>query len=270
MKNGEVTFHAAGIADKGRISSNKEGNFYSVEDRGLFIVSDGIGGGAAGEKASEFVVRSLPLLLKPLRLPCPEMLYEEVAEEFRQAIIKVSSELRALSLQSSEYKNAGATFVACQILGHRALVTHLGDSRAYRLHKGFFERLTADHSVVETLYRAGKIDKKHMKSHPARGVITHYIGMAGEVRPELKIVPIEEGDSILLCSDSLSGMISDRAIGTILMDDLSLSDKLERLIMRVNLAGGKDNITALLIGAGDCRPGVKTCHTLKIKRAVFS
>jgi protein phosphatase len=268
MELQRLVHRASGLTDTGRIRENNEDSYSIDEDLGLYVVSDGIGGGLAGEKASEIVVRALPMLLKAFQAQNPYATAQEALQHLGQAVVTISIELREHASQFSEYRGAGATLLAAQVLGGSLLLAHLGDSRAYRLRKGVFERLTGDHSIVDALYRAGTIKKRQLKSHPARGVVTQYAGMAGEAKPDLTIVSLEEGDRILLCSDGLTGMLSERLIGRIMLEFSTIEEQVDRLVEGANLAGGRDNITVVLISFGEER--IDNSDRLIVKKWVNS
>ena len=123
----------------------------------------------------------------------------------------------------------------------------MGDSRAYRLRAGRFKQLTKDHSLTELLLSSGDITPEEAATHPARGRLTRNVGMEGEPLPQTRLLKFSAGDQLLLCSDGLTGMLSDNQILSILLKATPLEMQCRRLVDAANEAGGKDNITVVLL-----------------------
>jgi protein phosphatase len=150
----------------------------------------------------------------------------------------------------------GSTVVCALVRGNQVLIAHMGDSRAYRLRGGRLKQLTRDHSLVELLIRSGDITLEEAATHPSRGRLTRNIGMDGEPLPQTCLLKHRAGDQLLLCTDGLTGMISDEQIKTILSESSPLETRCQRLVDAANQAGGKDNVTVLLLSivGGERRP----------------
>jgi protein phosphatase len=141
----------------------------------------------------------------------------------------------------------GATVVMVLILGRRAYVAHMGDSRAYLFRRGRLTPMTDDHSIVGILLRQGEISEAEAREHPARGRVSRYVGMEGEVYPDVRVEVLRKADRLLLCTDGLNGMISDAQIKRILTANRDPQQASQALVDAANRAGGEDNVTAVVV-----------------------
>ena len=245
--------HAAGMTDKGKVRENNEDNLFCDEKRGLFIVSDGMGGHQAGEVASKAVVTVLPPMIEQLAagLGKPTQSKEPYQRVLRDAILQLSQNLRDESKGKAGLQGMGATVVVVWVIGSRAHMAYMGDSRIYLLRGGKLTPMTTDHSVVALLLRHGQITPEEAKDHPARGRLSRYVGMEGDTFSDLLTVTLERGDRLLLCSDGLTGMVGDKDIAKVLSKYQDPEKACKVLIQMANEAGGKDNITALIINVDE-------------------
>jgi protein phosphatase len=149
------------------------------------------------------------------------------------------------------YKGMGTTVVLAQIVGENIYVAHVGDSRCYRIRGDEIYQITRDHSLLED-YKEAKPDmtEEEERNFPHRNVITRALGMRDTVQVDLRSEPVAAGDKYLLCSDGLSGMVSDAGILDIIRSAEGLEPAVEELIRRANEAGGIDNTTVLIL---ECR-----------------
>ncbi|MBF0344986.1 MAG: Stp1/IreP family PP2C-type Ser/Thr phosphatase [Nitrospirae bacterium] len=244
------TINYAGITDKGRVRKRNEDNWSADPQKGIYIVSDGMGGHAAGDLASRLVVEMLPLLLSKKLRDVTDFSSPKATEQLNLALTELNEQVRAISKTKPGLNGMGATVVLVLVRDMTALIAHMGDSRAYLLRDGTFKQLTMDHSVIQVLINSGEISPDEVSTHPARGKITRCIGMAGEALPETMVLDLKPGDRILLCSDGLTGMITDKVIMDFLMERSNTKSVCQSLIDAANAAGGMDNITVLLI---DCQ-----------------
>jgi PPM family protein phosphatase len=243
---GEVK--ACGATDRGRVRDHNEDNYYIDEELKLFIVADGVGGHQGGKKASEIVVTILPLLLN-------EALAGGAGEAARDAL---ESSVRALnrkvfekSQEIDELRGMGSTLVSCFIRNEKAYIANMGDSRGYLLRDRKIQKVTEDHSMVQSMVRMGQIDARQAEKHPLRHVITRYVGMEGNFGADITEVDLMEGDRILLCSDGLTDMLPERAIVKLASDDGDSRSLCQTLVDKANDAGGRDNVTVLVVQIGD-------------------
>ena len=151
-----------------------------------------------------------------------------------------------------EVKGLGATVVAGLYAGGGVLaLAHLGDSRAYLMRGGYLERLTSDHTVAEMLLQTGHIRRRQLRLHPSRHVLTRHVGKEDCPSADAIQLSLEPGDRILFCTDGLTGMLGDRTIGTILWETEEREVACQLLIDRANEAGGRDNITVIIVDVGE-------------------
>jgi protein phosphatase len=236
----------AALSDRGRVRENNEDRWFADPRQGIYIVADGMGGAAAGEVAAEAVTKVLPRLLAQ-RLPPDKPLDDNALERVSAAVADMSDHLREAARQRPSYAGMGATVVLAMIRGKRALLAHMGDSRAYLLRSGKLRQLTKDHSLVQLLLDGGDITAEQSKHHPGRGQITRFVGMQGQSLPETKLLELSPGDRLILCTDGLTGMIEEQQLLEILSNQPQPEQACQRLVEAANEAGGKDNVTVLIV-----------------------
>jgi protein phosphatase len=212
----------------------------------LFVVADGMGGAQAGEVASRIAVESFEPGLP--ETSHPEL---ELAELARAA----NARIHELSHSNAEHAGMGTTLTAVYVGEQEVAIAHVGDSRAYCLRDGQLLRLTDDHSLVDELLRQGRLTPEEAVEHPQRSVITRALGPEGKVEVDTRSFRARAGDVYLICSDGLTTMISEEQIAAALLAHTRLRDAGEALIAAANQAGGRDNITVLLIRLEDVQVG---------------
>jgi len=254
---------AAGLTDPGKVRYHNEDAFSISEDLGLFIVSDGMGGHQAGEVASEIVVKSLPIQIATALSFTSNLNDNNLVAVLRQAIGELHSQIYKKAKEVIKIKDTGATIVACLIQGKVAAIAHLGDSRAYLMREGVLERLTDDHTIVGLLLQLGQITNKEAKTHPSRHILTRYVGMENYLEPDMQLLELNDGDRLLLCTDGLTNMVNENRIASILLRESDIKIVCENLVYAANEAGGKDNITVLVVQYGDWKQ-----HPEKMKKRV--
>lgn len=206
----------------------------------LFIVADGMGAHAAGELASKIAVDQIPhLYAKYDDLSAPEALRKSVAD--------ANVEIHRRGQANEEFHNMGTTCSVLSILPQGAVVAHVGDSRVYRLRKNRFEQLTFDHSLVWEMKASGQLTPEEEASGKIpKNVITRSLGPYAEAKVDLEgPFPVQVGDTFLLCSDGLTGMVEDNELGSILAN-LPPDEAAKVLTDLANLRGGPDNITCIV------------------------
>lgn len=204
----------------------------------LFVVADGMGGARAGEVASSLAVDTFRGGLRDGSDP-ENSLVAQVAE--------ANSRINELSHTNVEHAGMGTTITAAYVGEQDVSIAHVGDSRAYCLRERELLRLTDDHSLVDELIRQGKLTPEEAEEHPQRSVITRALGPESSVEVDVRSFRGRPGDVYLLCSDGLTTMVGEDALLEILLAHEPLAEAGEALIAAANGAGGKDNITVVLL-----------------------
>jgi serine/threonine protein phosphatase PrpC len=226
----------AGVAsDRGLVRETNEDSY--LVRTGLYAVCDGMGGARGGEVASQMACETL------LELDLAEV--DE--EKLRDAIAAANLAIVGRSLSEAELAGMGTTLTVAVAREEGLLIGHVGDSRAYLLHDGRLRQLTADHSWVGEMLRRGEITQAEAAIHPHRSIITRALGTDMIVEPDLFYVPFAPGDRLLLCSDGLSGMVSDEKIAEILGGSEGPQAVAEALVQAALAAGGDDNVTVVVV-----------------------
>lgn len=246
MLDNSPTIRAATATDTGRVrQQNEDACLYSPE-QGLFIVSDGMGGHQAGATAANIVVRVLPALIGHRHsAEVPEN--KGISGQIVRAVTQLNTLLRQESEKHAGLRGMGATLVMVRIVGRRAYITHLGDSRAYLDRKRRLRQLTEDHNIAAALFRLGEITRKELRDHPTRHQLSQYVGMDQDPLLKVRKLDLQAGDRLLLCSDGLSGMISNRRVARILRKQSAPESACNALVEAANAAGGRDNISVIVI-----------------------
>jgi protein phosphatase len=224
-----------GLTDVGRQRQSNEDSF--VEAPPVFAVADGMGGARAGEVASRMAVEAFGG--SPEEGSEPEAQLVAVARAANRRIYEMAR-------SDDAYAGMGTTLTAVMVSGHEVTVGHVGDSRLYRLRDGGLERLTTDHSLVEEYVRAGRLAPEEAESHPQKSIITRALGVEADVEVDTLTCNANDGDVYLICSDGLTGMVSEHEITDVLLERSSLEQAARALIDAANRAGGRDNITVVL------------------------
>lgn len=238
-----MRFACAARTDVGVVRSGNEDSYLMADDRGLFVVADGMGGHAAGEVASEMAARLVAETYRPAR----GMSDDELMAQMVAAIRAANTAIFERTLQEQDKRGMGTTVTVLALLPRRYLIGQVGDSRAYILRGGSLTQVTKDHSYVQEQVDAGRLSPEEARVHPYANVITRCVGSSGDVVPDLYIGTLEAGDLLLLASDGLTGMMEDEDLQAILEQDGSLEDRVDALIAEANRRGGLDNITVILV-----------------------
>jgi serine/threonine protein phosphatase PrpC len=206
----------------------------------LFVVADGMGGAQAGEVASRIAVESFEGGLHETGEP--EAALAQLARD-------ANTRIHELSHSHAEQAGMGTTLTAFYVGEREVSIAHVGDSRAYRLRGAALTRLTDDHSLVDELLRQGRLTREEALEHPQRSVITRALGPEGFVEVDTRSYTAHDGDVYLLCSDGLTTMVPEERLAELLLAHApkSLRAAGEALIAAANEAGGRDNITVLLL-----------------------
>jgi protein phosphatase len=206
----------------------------------LFAVCDGIGGHHAGEIASSLALETLETEMQRLSGACPR------PELFKKAVEVVNQRVWAEASLHPKLSGMGTTLTAAVICQERVLIAHVGDSRGYFARGGRVEQITKDQSIAGQLVASGAMTEEQVRQTPFRHVLLQAIGTKEKVEIALDGIDLVRGDSLLLCSDGLSGKvaIADLA-GYLAGDDLKVCG--DALVALANERGGEDNITVVIV-----------------------
>jgi PPM family protein phosphatase len=204
----------------------------------LFVVADGMGGAQAGEVASRLAVDTFKGGLSDGSDPEASLLAQ---------VEQANAHINELSHANIEHAGMGTTITVVYLGEEDVVVAHVGDSRAYCLRGGELLRLTDDHSLVDELIRQGKLTPEEAEEHPQRSVITRALGPEATVEVDVRTFRARPGDVYLVCSDGLTTMLAEDDLLGVLVSNPALRDAGEQLIAAANAAGGKDNITVVLL-----------------------
>ena len=244
----QLRLDVAQLTDVGRKREHNEDNMAYVIPKdpqamtkkgALFIVADGMGGHAAGEVASEIAVDTIS-----------HAYYQEgnddVIGSLVQAIKSANAAIHQRAAENMSRSGMGTTCVAAVLRGNRAYIANVGDSRAYLVRADNAKQVSQDHSWVAEQVRAGLLTEDQARTHAQRNVITRCLGTQSDVEIDLFSEMLEEGDSLVLCTDGLSGLISDDDLRRIVSQFVP-QESVYHLVERANENGGPDNITAIVI-----------------------
>ena len=237
---------ADALTDRGRVRRHNEDSFALMPEIGLLAVADGMGGHAAGAAASKVVVTLLPRIVERELGRLNFMDRESISIFLTDAMADLSDRVLRHAAKRDRFIGMGATVVMALIRGDRAFVANMGDSRAYALRDGRLAQLSRDHSMASSLLREGAITPEQARDHPGRGQVWRYVGMEGTARPDIRPLALVAGDRLLLCTDGLTSMLTDRAIEQVLSKQATPRGACQALVDAANAAGGHDNITALV------------------------
>ena len=229
-----------GKTDVGSVRTNNEDAFSvnATEKGGLFIVADGMGGHNAGEVASAMAIQTIEMEMAVSSV-------DNVVLNLRSAIRSASKRIHRHAMTKQELSGMGTTVDVCWIEGMEAIIAHVGDSRVYLFREGKLHQITIDHSLVEEMVISKQISREEAKVHPMRNVITRALGDEN-VQVDIMEVELQDQDRFLLCSDGLTGMVSDEKIEAIMLEDTP-EHIVDTLIKTANDNGGEDNITAVVV-----------------------
>jgi serine/threonine protein phosphatase PrpC len=224
---------------------NEDSGFVSPQ---LIAVADGMGGHAAGEVASRIAVEVLQTLAPAL--VSTDIDEDSVEDLLMHSLHSIDSEISVVTDEEIEKRGMGTTLTALLIRDKHISLLHVGDSRCYRLRGNTLEQLSNDHTVIQELLDQGAISQAEAAEHPQRSMLTQALRGDGDVTPVLQMYEIKKGDRYLLCSDGLSGVLTEKEIKI----GLKKSDKDEAVKFLVDATyvnGAPDNVTVLIADISD-------------------
>ena len=251
-------FEVGARTDIGRHRSNNEDNFSIVPELGLFVLSDGMGGEAAGELASRIAVEEISRQMKELARngsaplsgdPNPQ--FSEDTNQLAAALRRSNRVIWEAAQQHASQRGMGATVDAALLQGPVLSIAHVGDSRIYLLHGGQLQQLTEDHSLVMEQVRRGLMTREEAEQSEMQNVLIRALGTEENVTVDLDEVFVTPGDQVLLCSDGLTRMITESGIAQVIGEAQTPKQACDRLVEIANDNGGADNITVVVVRLKD-------------------
>jgi len=238
-----TTLSAAG-SHVGKVRANNQDSGYAGEH--LFVVADGMGGHAGGDVASAMTLQSIADMDRPFESA------DEAARALSSALLDANQELAEAVFEHPELTGMGTTVSGFVRVGHRLAIAHIGDSRIYRWRAGRLTQITKDHTFVQRLVDSGRISAEEAAVHPRRSVLMRVLGDV-DLTPEIdtEIVDTEPGDRWLLCSDGLSGFVSEERMAELLAEHPDAAAAVEALIDESLDEGAPDNVTIVIVGVND-------------------
>ena len=245
----------AGNTHVGMKRTHNEDNLCVVAEENLYMVADGMGGHAAGEVASQMAVETVADFFRETTRD-EEVTWPYKMEKGRRyeenrlaAGIKLANlRIHEMGVQNPEKKGMGTTLVALFFAGNTAYVGHVGDSRVYRLRGDELEQVTEDHSLLNDYIKMKDLTPQEIENFPHKNVIVRALGMKSTVQVDVNHEEPESHDLYMLCSDGLNGMINDKTIRSIMIENRGELEKCcNKLIQAANENGGTDNVTVVVV-----------------------
>jgi len=244
---------SAGLTHVGMKRTHNEDSLFLLEEEDLYVVADGMGGHASGEVASKMAVETVANFFKATAtdedITWPYKMEKGLSLEENRLVVSVklaNAKIFEVAQRTPKYRGMGTTVVGAFFHDSVIYVCHVGDSRAYRLREGDLEQITEDHSLLNDYIKMKKLTAEEIENFPHKNVIVRALGMKDSVLVDLSRERPQSGDLYLLCSDGLSGMVTDPEMAKILNAETDLNRAVQSLVQAANAAGGTDNITVVL------------------------
>ncbi len=250
-----MKFTSFGFSEIGKSHAQNEDRYFRDEKEGLFLVADGMGGHVSGETASQFAIDCISdfvIRSRSQEVEWPALPQKELTPEQRRllaAVTLANRRITGLSSNSSVIKRMGTTLVGALVEGEHLAIVNVGDSRVYQIRAGQIAQITADHSFVGAQQKSGLISREQARAHPQRNILTSALGLAENPQMDIYRSDVSPGDLYLLCSDGLHTALSDEEILAMILSipDQALFKIGLSLVLKANLAGGRDDTTVILV-----------------------
>lgn len=251
-----LTIRYAAASHVGMKRTHNEDNFFLLAEENLYIVADGMGGHASGEVASQIAVETLANFFidtgrdREITWPFREdkaLVYDQ--NRLTTGIKLANRRIYEAAQADSRYRGMGTTIVSLFCGQNGVYFGHVGDSRIYRVREGGIAQMTEDHSLLNDYLKVHKLSAEDIQHFPHKNVIVRALGMKDSVNVDVNRDQPAAGDVFLLCSDGLSGMVTDEQILAVCTEHgQNLESACESLIAEANKNGGHDNVTVVLVG----------------------
>jgi serine/threonine protein phosphatase PrpC len=249
-----LRIQAGARTDLGRVRKNNEDCFSIDPALQLYVLSDGMGGEAHGEVASNLAVQTLLMHCRQAENSRATPIFGELRPDISERTNRLASAIHLANRKvyetaaaNPEQKGMGATIVATWIDGQRLSLAHVGDSRAYLLRSGALEQLTADHSLVAEKVRVGILTPQEADASELQSVLTRAVGTTPSVEVDTDEQILLVDDTLLLCTDGLTRMVTDPEIASTLLTSASAQEAADRLVVLANENGGVDNVSVIVL-----------------------
>ena len=230
------------------MSRNMNQDYYYIsnqdDDLSIFILADGMGGYNGGEIASKIAVESARKYIEE-KADDLQNNEKKIIDVLKSATTYANNTVYEISKENKNLEEMGTTLEICLIYNNKVYISHIGDSRVYSIIGEKIERLTTDHSYVEKLVKDGTITPEEAENHPKKHVLIKALGCVPEIEPDIIGRKFEKNEILVICSDGLTNMLKDDKIRDVVINNIEDPEK--ELIKEANLAGGYDNITAIII-----------------------
>lgn len=237
------------MTDTGKVRDHNEDSVVITENLNkeiLLTVADGMGGHNAGEVASSIAITHIGKRFRELSTVGNK---EDAINWLRETVSEVNTLINNYTIDHPESSGMGTTLVLALVTNDFLLFGNIGDSSGYVIKNHKLQKITINHTLVNMLVKSGELTEEEAKNHPRKNVLMRALGSAKSV--ELDIFDVEtDVDGILLCSDGLTNMLDDDQIAKVLSEDLTIEEKLLKLIYKCNNRGGNDNISAAYLEKG--------------------
>lgn len=207
----------------------------------LFIVADGMGGHQAGDFASSYSVKKFLESVSLSLQKNPHKIFDDAIRYANRGLLEKSKE-------NPELKGMGTTLVALTILGDKAYVANVGDSRLYCM-EDVLTQITVDHSLVQEMIRLGELTRESARMHPDKNIITRAVGAGKDIRADYFEFTLTNKSVLLMCSDGLSNMVDDAQLAVLLRSAKTPEKIAKKLVEAANRNGGKDNIAVIVVNS---------------------
>jgi PPM family protein phosphatase len=248
-------FLSAGTSDAGNVRGNNEDRVYIDDERGIYLVVDGMGGQAAGEEAADIAVKTVKGRL--------ERQTEGAEQRVREAIALANNAIYEAASRNTAWHGMACVLTLALIEDGHAVVGHVGDSRAYQIRRGKIEKITRDHSPVGEREDAGELTEEAAMRHPRRNEVFRDVGSTPRTPDDvdfidIKRIPVPDDSALLLCSDGLSDVVPSRRILQVVEDNANDCEAAVKILIRAAVADGKDNVSVVLVEGRKFPATIKT------------
>lgn len=245
-----LQYEMLSLTHQGRVREHNEDAVAFDALAQVAVLADGMGGYAAGEVASGMATAQICARIARLKTDYPKVTALDLSTELRFAIRHVNAEILRAARSNPQFSGMGTTLVAAAFTGNVAVVAHAGDSRLYLLRQNQLRLLTHDHSVLQEQIDLGLILPEDAEKVGGKNLVTRALGVDANLEPDVAMHPMMAGDMLLLCSDGLNNMLSDARIEAVLRQYPGHSTAAARqLVEDANTAGGRDNVSVILVTA---------------------